>query len=496
MESFKIPFRLHIPILITIGILIRIPILLDPALLIDGDEAIVGLMASDWLKGGAFPTYFTGQQYGLSTLEAGIAALFFFVFGMSDWALKLSSLSIWLTGAVFFYKALAQFKPDKKNIAFIVTLILVTAPTWLYWGMKSRGGYISAFAISSVLLFILTKKGTWSNPRAIAIGVCFALISQFHSLWIISILPVAAYFIFKPELFPQLKFILVGFLGVLLQLLLIKFKQPNIWNPHLLRFDNEPIAWILKLPDVLIHHFSGTYYLGSLKETQLMAVVFSITVLLLLISTIVFVTYSNYKTKNWLNLNTFLLVSILGNILITLFLIPGARYLLPVLTVILFLLFNISSDYKKLNVILPIALLLLSITASLSKPFSKKSDTYKFETQLTKETMTKLLSGLESEGITNFFVFNGMGQYQIMFYGNGEINARYLLEQDRMQNRINAVAEAYNKKDKTAYVLLKTQDRQHFNESKMKHLSETVSLVINPAKNELEGFGFETSDLK
>ena len=146
--------------------------------------------------------------------------------------------------------------------------------------------------------------------------------------------------------------------------------------------------------------------------------------------------------------------------------------------------------------LLPFGILILSISASLSKPFSIKTDTYKFETQLTKATMLKLLQGLEEEGISNIFVMNGMGQYQIMFYAKGEINARYLLEKDRMQNRVDAVANAYNKKEKTAYVLLKTIDRQHFSETKMKHLSETVSLVLNPTKNELEGFGFETSDLK
>jgi hypothetical protein len=83
-----------------------------------------------------------------------------------------------------------------------------------------------------------------------------------------------------------------------------------------------------------------------------------------------------------------------------------------------------------------------------------------------------------------------------MFYGKGEINARYLLEKNRMQDRIDAVATAFNKNEKTAFVLLKTQDRQHFSESKMIHLTETISLVINPTVKELNLFRFETSDLK
>ena len=59
-----------------------------------------------------------------------------------------------------------------------------------------------------------------------------------------------------------------------------------------------------------------------------------------------------------------------------------------------------------------------------------------------------------------------------------------------MQNRIKTV-EAYNKKDKAAYVLLKTQDRQHFSESKMKHTLETVSLVVNPTKKNVNVSAFK-----
>ena len=145
---------------------------------------------------------------------------------------------------------------------------------------------------------------------------------------------------------------------------------------------------------------------------------------------------------------------------------------------------------------LPFSVLALSVVGSLAKPFSIESDTFKFETQLTKETMMNLLTGLESEGITNFFVMNGMGQYQIMFYGKGELNARYLHEKNRMQNSNDAVAEAFNNNEKTAHVLLKPQDRNQYSETKMRHLTETISLVINPSKKELQSFGFETSDLK
>ena len=56
-------------LLVGLSVLSRYLILIDPNLILDGDEAIIGLMARLLLDGELFPTYFIGQQYGLSTFE-------------------------------------------------------------------------------------------------------------------------------------------------------------------------------------------------------------------------------------------------------------------------------------------------------------------------------------------------------------------------------------------------------------------------------------------
>ena len=59
----------------------------------DGDEAIVALMGLDALDG-HFPVYFSGQNYGLSTLEALLVSLGVLIFGTSMLAVKLPMLAL------------------------------------------------------------------------------------------------------------------------------------------------------------------------------------------------------------------------------------------------------------------------------------------------------------------------------------------------------------------------------------------------------------------
>ncbi|MEZ5283502.1 MAG: hypothetical protein R2712_01585 [Vicinamibacterales bacterium] len=49
----------------------RLPQLLSPHLFLDGDEAVIGLMARHVADGRALPLFFYGQNYGLALFEAG-----------------------------------------------------------------------------------------------------------------------------------------------------------------------------------------------------------------------------------------------------------------------------------------------------------------------------------------------------------------------------------------------------------------------------------------
>src|SRR3954471_22632509 len=88
------PWR-HLAALAMIAVVSRLPQLLTPNLLVDGDECVLGLMARHVAQGREFPIFFYGQDYGLSIVEAPIAAASFFMFGVGAIPLKLAMLAVW-----------------------------------------------------------------------------------------------------------------------------------------------------------------------------------------------------------------------------------------------------------------------------------------------------------------------------------------------------------------------------------------------------------------
>src|SRR5215207_5965792 len=74
--------------LVLVGLAFRLVILASPLGELDGDEAVVGLMARHIAYSGERPVFYYGQPY-LGSLEAFSAAPLFAVFGSSAQLLKL-----------------------------------------------------------------------------------------------------------------------------------------------------------------------------------------------------------------------------------------------------------------------------------------------------------------------------------------------------------------------------------------------------------------------
>ncbi|MCA9753059.1 MAG: hypothetical protein KC591_12760, partial [Gemmatimonadetes bacterium] len=69
--------------LAVLAVLTRLPQFLGPYLALDGDDAVVGLMAEHLRNGGEFSLFFWGQRYGIAAPEAALIAAFFAGFGTS-----------------------------------------------------------------------------------------------------------------------------------------------------------------------------------------------------------------------------------------------------------------------------------------------------------------------------------------------------------------------------------------------------------------------------
>ena len=118
--------------------------------IIDSDEAIVGLMAKHVLEGSTIPTFYYGQHY-MGSFEAIVTALFFALFGVSNWALKLTPFLFSITLIPIVY--LLAKRCANANVALIAALLTAIPPAPLVvWSSKARGGFIEVIVIGALAL--------------------------------------------------------------------------------------------------------------------------------------------------------------------------------------------------------------------------------------------------------------------------------------------------------------------------------------------------------
>jgi hypothetical protein len=176
-------------ICLVIGTMVHLPYLLGTHLYFDGDEAVVGIMAQDLIAGKNIPIYFYGQQYGFSFFEVVAVAIGVLIFGNTVWALKMGALIIFSVGLSFLFRLCIT-----KGIGFWITcaiiLVISCFPAWLLWAAKPRGGYLTAYAVACILVYIFQCK-----PRTIKTIVASSLLLAIgiHAQ-VLLMLPVAVYY--------------------------------------------------------------------------------------------------------------------------------------------------------------------------------------------------------------------------------------------------------------------------------------------------------------
>jgi hypothetical protein len=165
----------------------RLPQLLSPNLLADGDECVLGLMAKHVAQGKEFPIFFYGQHYAFSAVETVVSALGFLVAGVGAVQLKLAGLALWTAGIVFLFLALSR--PLGAARGFWIAVLLVLNPAWSVWSMRMGGGYLTAFAASSVLVWLLARERETAWRWRVA-GALTAVIYLAQPLWLPGVIPI------------------------------------------------------------------------------------------------------------------------------------------------------------------------------------------------------------------------------------------------------------------------------------------------------------------
>lgn len=157
-------------LLIVAACALRIDFIRAGSFVIDGDEAIVGLMANHILEGRGVPVFYYGQHY-MGSLEPICAAVLFYLFGSSPFVLQLTPLLFSLALVVVMY-ALGK-EVGGVIVARVAAALCAFPPVALVvWSYKARGGFIELLVLGALatLYFLRWLKSEPTKMRCAALS--------------------------------------------------------------------------------------------------------------------------------------------------------------------------------------------------------------------------------------------------------------------------------------------------------------------------------------
>lgn len=494
---------------IFIIILTRLPQLLNPNIVLDGDEAIVGLMAKHIVEGKSLPLFFYGQSYGLSFLEAFFGAIFFGVWGISGLALKTAMLSFWSVGWVFFVLALNRLSGGQMALA--AGALLIVCPAWGSWSMMARGHYVSGFVIACLSCWMASFYITSSRYRQVQawfLGTVASLLYFINQLWFAAFSFFALALLWRKVRKIDLAAILVGFFLMSGMLHVVTLKEGSTyWSPDFFKNPDIMLA-LFKLPERVFVCLSGAYHYGlSINPGS-----FTMISAFMWCAILIFCLYrfarllifphphSAVFTGCFLAMTIILLVSLIIN--------PACfdyRYLIPMtLFLVCFFAVELGSAVAKGGFFRSSALVMMLIlvvvgTGSLiearNNPITKSYPPH----ILSEKDARKLLIGeLDAAGVRYVYCLHPTFQWNIMFLSREKIVARWLDPSDRVPAYPMAVDKALLNGRKVALVgpvfTAKTVREMLFNKqpgsNDIRYVGGRYFWLLNPQIELLISLGF------
>jgi hypothetical protein len=175
-------------LILIIGLVIRVDFLVAGGGVLDGDEAIIGLMAKHIKEGSSFPIFFYGQPY-MGSIESYLAALIFGIFGVSGYGLLIvpTIISVLLIPLVY---VMARSFVGRAAALFATLYVAVPPQPLIIWSIKARGGFIETVFIGAIVFLILAKAIRGERPpRPILLGFTLGVSwwINFQALYLIAI---------------------------------------------------------------------------------------------------------------------------------------------------------------------------------------------------------------------------------------------------------------------------------------------------------------------
>lgn len=439
-------------LIVCLSILIRLPELLDPQIL-DGDEALMGLMAKHQWEGKDISKFFWGQRYGFTYLETSAISLFYSFLGYGQFAVQSSMLLLWCLIMIGFYQLIKSYVGN-PHLAFLLSLSFTALPAWYFWSIKARGGYLTSFLASTWLLYWMKqypeKWGAW-----LMLGLLLPFIYYAQVLWIPgTLLVLAAGDWYKKISWTKFFLAMGGLVSSYLILHHYSMQEIDFWNPKPLTLDYLGDN-IQLFPERLLYHLGGNYFLGSSYTYHTLtywSTLFFVAILLVSLSN-AYLRWRNHKKVDWRSL--ILLAAGLSSwgfiILSTNHYHP--RYILP-FTGFLFIWFAYQLHHYKLEInwkhwSIGIASFLFFMSASV---LIKGEGRYR-DRKKEIPAIHAAVDQLAQEGIHYVLSPYPEFHWQIMFYSGEKVISRYHYKVDRFLPYAYAV-EAEFKKRKTFPLVL------------------------------------------
>jgi hypothetical protein len=418
--------------LVALGIVSRLPQLRSPNLLADGDECILGLMAKHVAQGREFPLFFYGQHYAFSPVETVAGALSFVVAGVGAVPLKVAGLALWILGIVFMFLALSKVLQTRRS--FWISAILVLNPAWAVWSLRDGGGYLTSFAASPALVWLLLRDREHETiGRWLVAGALTALIYLAQPLWLPGLVPLVAAILLSRFRFSWA----IGYGSVTAAaIVLVKIATattseawggPTMGNPDLL-------GSLPRVANQIYVALTGSHYLYWAIDppgpaTRIVAVVWCAA-----LPVAALVQIYRLVTRRYCTLSHLLFLSVLSTLAAEWILLSArdARYLLPLSSLLVALagvdLLDLSERRLFPRSAVVVTTTILVVLGSLSlREFREFNFLWANPAQRWTEAkrLQQVLNYLEVKDVHHVFSMNGMLDSQLVFYSNEKVLSRW-----------------------------------------------------------------------
>jgi hypothetical protein len=457
-----VPTWVYVAALAIVTLVSRLPQLLSRNLLLEGDECILGLMGMHVAQGHEFPIFFYGQKYGLSIVEAPVAAISFALFGSGAVPLKIAVLAIWIAGVAFYFLAFAGVIGAARS--FWITLLLVSMPAWAATAMKAWSGYVTAFAATGVAIYLMTRKDATAVPWLIA-GAMTGVIYFAQPLWLPSLIPITLYFLWlNRRRISCLGAHVSGIVSVIVLVLAMRthwtagaaetWFGPRLWNRHPLL----SVPWILNQTYL---DLTGSYYFGTVVHAGRFTTMIA-SMWLGILGVAMLLQIYRVLTRTHLVWSHLLFVSVCSTLVANWVLLDwrDPRYVLALNAPLVFMagmeFFDWTDRYRlsprRWMAPIALALVLQAVSMNEFRSYNYMWWTNSQGSPSETRTLRKVIGYLRSRNVTHAFAMNALLQWPIAFYSHETVIARWKPDRDRYPPYVTTVDSAVEHGETVAIV--------------------------------------------